>query len=232
MSSDINTSLRTEYNGVKQHHTQEQDCFVPRNDGRKNLLLVFVKNPILGKVKTRLAKVIGNEKALAVYEKLLNITFNEVAKLAIEQRIYFSLKIDEKWQKKNNFIQKGADLGEKMQNAIEKGFEDGFNKIILIGSDLPDISTKIIEEGFDKLTKHEVVFGPAQDGGYYLVGMTKKHFCIFQNKQWSTENLLKTTLNELNKKQISYSLLDILNDIDTIEDLEKSSIYRYLSLKP
>ncbi len=197
----------------------------------KELLIVFVKNPVLGKVKTRLANVIGNKKALAVYNKLLNITFNAISKLKIEKRIYFSSKIDKKWQKKSNFVQKGANLGEKMQNAFEQGFNDGFEKIILIGSDLPDISVKIIEQGFDALNKTEVVFGVAEDGGYYLVGMTKKHYCIFKNKPWSTTHLLKKTLSELKEKDISVSLLETLNDIDTITDLKKSGIHLYLSDK-
>lgn len=197
----------------------------------ESLLIVFVKNPVLGKVKTRLAKAIGKKKALAVYEKLLSITFNELSELKTIKRVYFSSKIDQKWQKKNNFIQKGIDLGEKMQNAFKQGVHDGFEKVVLIGSDLPDISAQIIEQGFDALNKNEVVFGPAEDGGYYLVGMTKKHFCIFQHKIWSSDNLLEKTLDELKQKNIGFSLLKTLNDIDTVEDLEKSNIYLYLSNK-
>ena len=110
-----------------------------------------------------------------------------------------------------------------MQNSIEKGFKDGFEKIVLIGSDLPDISAKIIQEGFDALENSEVVFGPAEDGGYYLVGMTKNQHLIFENKPWSQSNLLEVTLGELSNKA-SISLLEELNDIDTLEDLKTSSI--------
>jgi len=191
----------------------------------KTLLIVFVKDIKLGKVKTRLAKEIGDDGAFKVYQHLVEITEKATKSLSSEKRIYFSKTIvEEKWPKTAKFVQTGDDLGEKMQNSIEKGFEDGFEKIILIGSDLPDISQKIIEQGFTELENNEVVFGPAEDGGYYLVGMTKKHYCIFQNKQWSTDNLLAITLKELKEKSVNYSLLKTLNDIDTIEDLEKSNI--------
>ena len=195
----------------------------------KTLLIIFVKNIKLGKVKTRLAKTIGNEGAFQVYKHLVEITEKATDKLNSEKHIYFSdVIIEEKWLKTSKFVQKGADLGEKMQNAFEKGFDDGFEKIILIGSDLPDISAKIIENGFAQLDNYEVVFGPAEDGGYYLVGMTKKHYSIFTDKQWSTENLLTATLTELKENQIGVSLLKTLNDIDTIDDLKKSSLNKAL----
>jgi rSAM/selenodomain-associated transferase 1 len=192
----------------------------------KKLLIVFVKNIKLGKVKTRLAKSIGNEGAFQVYKHLVEITETATSELSCEKNIYFSdVIIEEKWPKTSKFIQKGEDLGVKMQNSFKNGQKNGYEKIILIGSDLPNISPEIIQKGFDELEKNEVVFGPAEDGGYYLVGMNKPHFYIFENKKWSTENLLETTLSELKEKEISFSLLETLNDIDTIEDLEKSSIY-------
>lgn len=190
----------------------------------KELLIVFVKNIKLGKVKTRLAKDVGDEEAFQVYKHLVEITEKATNEINCDKRIYFSdIIIDEKWQKSSKFVQKGADLGEKMQNSIEKGFKDGFEKIVLIGSDLPDISAKIIQEGFDALENSEVVFGPAEDGGYYLVGMTKNQHLIFENKPWSQSNLLEVTLGELSNKA-SISLLEELNDIDTLEDLKTSSI--------
>ncbi len=192
----------------------------------KTLLIVFVKNIKLGKVKTRLAKTIGTEAAFQVYKHLVEITENVTNQISSDKTIYFSdVIIEEKWPKTLKNVQKGADLGQKMQNSFEKGFKSGFQKIILIGSDLPDISTQIIQKGFDELNNNEVVFGPAEDGGYYLVGMTKKHYSVFKNKHWSTNDLLEKTLIELTEKRIGFSLLETLNDIDTIEDLERSSIY-------
>ena len=191
----------------------------------KTLLIVFVKNIKLGKVKTRLAISVGDEAAFQVYKHLVEITERETVKVNSDLHIYFSDAIvEEKWRKKTKLIQKGNDLGEKMQNAFKNGFSEGYEKIVLIGSDLPDISEKIIQRGFEVLKNHEVVFGPAEDGGYYLLGMTEPHYSIFKNKQWSTEGLLKTTLLELEKNKTNIALLQTLNDIDTIDDLKKSSI--------
>jgi rSAM/selenodomain-associated transferase 1 len=192
----------------------------------KNLLIVFVKNIILGKVKTRLAKTVGDNMAFDVYKELVDITEACSKKVTATKHIYFSdVVINSLWVDELKFVQEGVDLGERMQKAFEKGFSEGYERIVLIGSDLPDISDQIIQEGLDCLEKNEVVFGPAEDGGYYLVGMNKPHFSVFQNKEWSTEGLLKTTLSELNERKIKVGLLKTLNDIDTFEDLKASKIY-------
>jgi len=187
----------------------------------KKLLIVFVKNIKLGKVKTRLAKTIGNEAAFNIYKALVEVTEEATNNLEFDKRIYFSdAVISEKWQDNFKAVQKGTDLGERMKNAIEDGFNDGYSHIALIGSDLPNISEKIIQDGFNELIKNEIVFGPAEDGGYYLVGMSKFHNFIFENKPWSESNLLDITLKEIHQKNIDVSLLETLNDIDTFEDLQ------------
>ncbi len=192
----------------------------------KNLLIVFVKNIILGKVKTRLAKTVGENMAFDVYKELVEITEDCSKKVKANKHIYFSdVVINSLWVDELKFVQKGADLGERMQRAFEKGFSEGYERIVLIGSDLPDISEEIILEGFDALENNDVVFGPAEDGGYYLVGMASPQFSVFQNKEWSTEGLLKETLTELKEKGIKITLLKTLNDIDTFEDLKTSKIY-------
>ncbi len=185
----------------------------------KNLLIVFVKNIILGKVKTRLAKTIGNDKAFFVYKELVKITEDATQEIKnCDIHIYFSdVVIKTKWLGFEKFVQEGENLGVKMQNAINNGFEYGYKKVLLIGSDLPDISSSIIQEGFKSLQKNDIVFGPAEDGGYYLVGMKKMHSIIFENKPWSTKELLNITLNELSDKKIH--LLKTLNDIDEYKDL-------------
>jgi hypothetical protein len=193
----------------------------------KDLVIVFVKNISLGKVKTRLAKTIGNKAAFEVYKELVNVTELATAQLDTSLRIYFSdALVDTKWNNAYKAIQEGNNLGERMKNAFLKGFEDGFNRIVLIGSDLPDISAIHIQNGLDALEHSEIVFGPAEDGGYYLVGMSKMNSCIFENKPWSQSHLLAETLQELHNNQISVSTLDTLNDIDTFEDLEASDFYK------
>lgn len=187
----------------------------------KALVIVFVKNIKLGKVKTRLAKTVGNKAAFTIYSALVDVTERAIAHLDVDKRIYFSDAIvDSKWPNEHKAIQQGRDLGERMKNAIAKGFEDGYQEIVLIGSDLPTISTKIIKAGFNSLKTNDVVFGPAEDGGYYLVGLSKMQHCIFDDKPWSTTPLLEVTLEELRAKNIKFGLIATLNDIDTFEDLQ------------
>lgn len=193
----------------------------------KELLIVFVKNIKLGKVKTRLAKTIGNKAAFEVYKELVKVTENATKNLNADVRIYFSeAVVNTKWKGVYKTVQKGNNLGERMQNAFKKGFENGYERIILIGSDLPDINQHHLKEGLNSLQEHEVVFGPAEDGGYYLIGLTKMHDFIFENKPWSQSNLLEETMNELTQKGIKFSTLVTLNDIDTYEDLVASNFYK------
>ncbi len=192
----------------------------------KNLLIVFVKNSQLGKVKTRLAKTIGDQAALEVYEELVKITETETKKVNVDRRIYFSEQtIDSKWEDDYKAVQEGSDLGDRMKNAFHKAFNDGYKKVIIIGSDLPDISARLIREAFDKLSKNEVVFGPAEDGGYYLVGFSTMKNYVFEDKPWSQANLLAITLQELEEKVVTYDVLETLNDIDVYDDLKN---YDYL----
>ncbi|MGB0881915.1 MAG: TIGR04282 family arsenosugar biosynthesis glycosyltransferase [Vicingaceae bacterium] len=192
----------------------------------KSLLIVFVKNIILGKVKTRLAKTVGDNMAFEVYKELVDITEDCSKKVNADKHIYFSdVVINSKWVDELKFVQQGENLGERMKNAFNFGFEKGYEKIILIGSDLPDITPETIEEGFLGLNHKEIVFGPAEDGGYYLVGMNKPNNFIFENKPWSKSCLLETTLKELKEKEVDTVLLKTLNDIDTFEDLKTSKIY-------
>ena len=194
---------------------------------KKDLLIVFVKNSILGKVKTRLAKTIGDVGAFTVYSELIAITESASTKIAADKHIYYSdVIISSKWESDKKFVQKGKDLGIRMQNAFQNGFEEGYKNILLIGSDLPDISKKIIASGFESLAKNDVVFGPAEDGGYYLIGMSKMNTSIFEDKPWSHPELLSITLSQLKEQQQSVGLIETLNDIDTFEDLIGSQFYK------
>ena len=193
----------------------------------KNLLIVFVKNIILGKVKTRLAKTIGDEGAFQIYSELVGITEQETQSVQATRHIYFSdVIIPSKWENDSKFTQEGADLGARMFNACQYGFDQGYDNVIVIGSDLPDISATIIKSAFEKLASNDVVFGPADDGGYYLLGMSEMTRSIFTEKPWSQSSLLEGTLDELSEQNKSVALLDTLNDIDTFEDLIASSFYK------
>lgn len=191
------------------------------------LVIVFVKNIKLGTVKTRLAKTIGDLGAFEVYSELVKITENATNQLDIDKHVYFSNAIvDTKWINDFKTVQQGTDLGERMMNAFKDGFEAGYKKIVLIGSDLPDINANHILNGIEALNDNDVVFGPAEDGGYYLIGLSKMNTAVFENKPWSQPNLLELTLNELKSNNEKVKRLETLNDIDTYEDLIASNFYK------
>lgn len=193
----------------------------------KNLVIVFVKNRVLGKVKTRLAKTIGDTTTLEIYSELLKLTEIAVQNTDADVHVYYSEHIEsDSWEGSSRFIQSGNDLGDRMLKAFQNGFEQGYENIVLIGSDLPDITHTIIEEALDSLTHKSIVFGPAKDGGYYLIGLKNQKKYLFENKPWSTSKLLDVTLQEILQRKDSVALLTPLNDIDTYEDLIASDFYK------
>ena len=188
----------------------------------KKLVLVFTRNPELGKVKTRLAATIGEKNALEVYVYLLTHTKNCISQVNATKRVLYSeaITLHDIWDNTTfeKDIQQGTDLGMRMQHAFEKGFEDGFNKIVIVGSDLPTLDSKDIEDAFLLLDTNEVVIGPAEDGGYYLLGLKSIPNGIFENKNWGTNSVLSATLNNLSHIQTAF--IKMKNDIDTIEDIK------------
>lgn len=188
----------------------------------KNLLLIFTRNPELGKAKTRLAKTVGDETALEIYKFLLQKTRDVSSKVTSDKAVYYSVKIreDDIWNE--NTFQKhqqvGQDLGIRMLNAFKNGFDVGYEKVMIIGSDLYDLTSENIEKAFEELDTNDVVLGPAEDGGYYLLGMKSLEENIFKNKNWGTETVRKDTLSDLKDKKVH--LLQELNDVDVFEDIE------------
>jgi len=188
----------------------------------KNCILIFTRNPELGKVKTRLAKTIGDETALEIYRFLLKKTLEVAQKVISDKAVFYSEKITENdnWNPEifQKYLQVEGDLGVKMQHAFKQSFEKGYEKVAIIGSDLFDLTPEIIQEAFHALETHEVVIGPAKDGGYYLLGMKKLYQSVFENKNWGTATVLKETLEDLTNKKVF--LLEELNDVDVFEDIE------------
>jgi rSAM/selenodomain-associated transferase 1 len=189
----------------------------------KNLLIIFTKNPEKGKVKTRLANTIGDDKALIIYKKLLHHTANFCENSIGDKWAFYSNKIgdneyfDSKYFDKH--LQHGGDLGEKMKNAFIEGFKAGYKNIIVIGSDCYDLNTEIINTAFDNLNSTNFTIGPALDGGYYLLGMNTPFYNVFENKSWSTESVFNDTVNDIKGASLTYCLLPKLSDIDYEEDL-------------
>ena len=197
---------------------------------KENLLLIFTKNPVAGKVKTRLAKDLGDDKALEIYKFLLEHSAAFTSSVNAEKHVYYSDSITEQdiWDNKiyKKKLQSGAHLGKRMENAFKNGFEENHEKIIVIGSDMYDIQAGDIEEAFQQLENHDYVIGPASDGGYYLFGMKSLNLKVFKNKDWGTSSVLKDTLKDLQKEDVK--LLETRNDVDLLEDIEDHPAFRNL----
>lgn len=190
--------------------------------------MIFTKNPVAGKVKTRLAKDLGPDKALEVYEFLLHHSQKITAPLKVHKEVYYSNHIAENdlWNEGgfSKKVQVKGDLGEKMHAAFIEAFNEGYKKVIIIGSDLYDISSADIETAFKDLEDHDYVLGPAQDGGYYLLGMKALNSNLFRNKQWSTSSVYEDTIK--NMQDGSLKVQPVKNDIDTFDDIKDHGAFQ------
>jgi rSAM/selenodomain-associated transferase 1 len=191
-------------------------------------LVIFVRNPILGQVKTRLAKDIGDERALAIYLQLLEHTLKITRSLSFRKFIYYADEVSDYdlWSVPGytKRMQSGTNLGERMLNSFKELFEQGFTRIVIIGSDCLQLQAENLQEAVTLLESNTAVIGPASDGGYYLLGLTKLYPELFVNKPWSTNQVLTKTIDDFNNQGISYALLEELSDIDDITDLEENGI--------
>lgn len=190
------------------------------------LLLVFIKNPVLGRVKTRLAATVGDELALEIYLKLLHHTRDITEELPVDKAVFYSDFVDENdsWDNSTYLkkVQSGGDLGLRMKEAFQWGFQRGYKEICIIGSDCYELTPEIIMTAFQVFKIKDVVFGPSNDGGYYLLGLKELRDELFQNKKWSTDSVAADTLNDLKKLGLNYQTLEPLNDVDTEEDLPEA----------
>lgn len=199
----------------------------------RNLLLIFTRNPELGKCKTRLAACVGDAAALDIYTFLLHHTVSITKALEVEKWVCYSESIGENdmWAPEHykKKVQRGANLGRRMQHAFQEGFDAGYQKIVIIGSDMYHLSQNDIEEAFAALDNCDYVIGPAEDGGYYLLGMKALNKALFQNKAWSTPTVLQNTLDDV---QAAYCcILPVKNDIDIYEDVKDIAAFQPF-LKP
>jgi rSAM/selenodomain-associated transferase 1 len=194
----------------------------------KRLLIIFVKNPEIGKVKTRLAASIGDHKALEVYLHLLQHTAKLAQGISVDKTVYYADQVEENDLFENTVFKKEVqvegDLGVKMNAAFEQSFQLGCNKVIIIGSDCLELSTDDLERAFELLETNDVVLGPAIDGGYYLIGLKRAFNQLFEHKPWSTDQVLQLTIKDIKRAQKTLAFLDEKRDIDTLEDLQLSAI--------
>jgi len=190
---------------------------------KKPLLLIFLRAPVLGKVKTRLAATLGEPEALRVYRALVQHTLREADQLNCARQLWWADDVAEEYALRHtNFsahVQVDGDLGERMRHAFDTGFENGYSPIIIIGTDCPGITSEILHEAFVALDTHDTVIGPARDGGYYLLGLNAQLHVLFTNRSWSTATVFTSTVDDLILNKRTCQLLPELIDVDTEEDL-------------
>jgi rSAM/selenodomain-associated transferase 1 len=193
---------------------------------KSNALVIFVKNARRGHVKTRLASSLGEDKALAIYLALCERVRNVCLGFSGKCYVYYSEYIPSEpdlWFD-DFFIKRKQDpvidLGLRMKAAFNE-LLPVHSSVILIGTDIPHLTTNILEESILLLKNTDVILGPSDDGGYYLIGIKKTNDYLFQNMTWSIDTVLSESIQRIGKKNKTYNLLKTLPDIDTAEDWEK-----------
>jgi len=191
-------------------------------------LVVFAREPVLGRVKTRLAAGIGAEQALAVYRELLALTAAAVTTAQIPATVWLAeapagghpAQPRPEWPGLPWRVQPAADsLGARMAHAFGEAFAAGAGRVVVIGTDCPGLSAELLRQAFDQLLSHDLVVGPADDGGYYLLGMNKLEAELFSNKDWSTATVLPDTLADAARLGLRVAQLPTLHDVDSAQDL-------------
>ncbi len=195
-----------------------------------NSIVIFVKYPTPGLVKTRLGAQVGHRLAADLYRLFINQTFGLAQKVAPDA-IYVAYEPEERRddfrkllpREFRHFPQAGRDLGQRMLNAFNYVLSQGNHKVLILGSDSPTLPVHIVKEAFGLLDASDLVLGPAEDGGYYLIGLKQVYREIFENIKWSSPEVLRNTLDRATHRGISYTLLPQWYDIDELKDLKRAA---------
>jgi len=198
------------------------------NTDSDNGVLVFVKYPTPGRVKTRLAEELGGERAAELYKHFVVDILDTLGDLDVKLKILFTPPNAEQefrlWlgDEYTYAAQDGEDLGQRMKKALGEAFADGFAKAIVVGSDSPDVPGDYVMESFSSLDSSDAVIGPTSDGGYYLIGFSKESFLpeALEDIDWSTPKVLEQTVGKLETHGRKIHLLQQWYDVDTLADLE------------
>ena len=187
----------------------------------------MARYPRAGETKTRLAVALGPNQAADFYSICARTIFCEMRQVPDPVTKYVFFTGSSNWNKVGQWIGDGFDLlpqvgkglGRRLANSFSELFSSGIGRAVLIASDVPDISVTIIDEAVSALESHDIILGPAHDGGYYLIGMNRLHKQLFTGINWGSEEVLLDTLLRAMESNLSYYLLPALIDIDTIDDL-------------
>ncbi|HSB61602.1 MAG TPA: TIGR04282 family arsenosugar biosynthesis glycosyltransferase, partial [Vicinamibacteria bacterium] len=196
---------------------------------RLNVLLVFVKEPRPGAAKTRLVPVLGAERAAELYRLLAEEEIRRTAPARGEyERLFFFAPPEARladWLSGETLLpQQGADLGARMAGAFDEAFRRGATRAAIVGTDVPFVSRDLVLEAFRALDDHDLVLGPAKDGGYYLLALGRPRPALFSDIAWSTASVLASTVDRAGGLGLSVRLLEPLRDIDTLEDVRAERV--------
>jgi len=190
---------------------------------QRRLLIVFVKAPRAGRVKTRLAQSVGADAACVIYQVLVGNLLRQIDSLGAVQ-LRFSPDGAEKeirpWRRKGWVLapQGSGGLGRRLMAAFREAFAAGFERVAVIGSDSPEITPNDIEDAWAALGEHDVVLGPTKDGGYWLIALRKVFPKLFKGIPWSTERVFEKTVEQARAAALRVHCLRELEDIDTEQD--------------
>jgi len=184
-------------------------------------LIILMKNPELGKAKTRIAKTTGDVRALEIYKELLTHTRLTTSSVDCDKHLFYSSFIDQEDEWPNDIFKKKiqiiGELGDKIQHAFHS-VSNGSSRCLIIGSDCGELSPAILDQAFKALITQDVVLGPTYDGGYYLLGLRDPNLDLFSGVAWSTDTVYAQTVQKINDANLSYFELPRLHDIDHEED--------------
>jgi uncharacterized protein len=194
----------------------------------RDRLIIFGRYPLPGKTKTRLIPALGPLGAANLQRYLTEKAFYTATEFANRHKVTLECCFEGgtppqmvRWLGSipRLSFQYAGDLGQRMRYALFDALNDGNKRVILLGTDIPGLSTEILEQAFIALREHDIVLGPSRDGGYWLIGL-KQPIDVFQNIDWSTPKVLEQTLAKARHMGLRICLLEFLSDVDTPEDLE------------
>jgi uncharacterized protein len=194
----------------------------------KRTLIIFVKSPIPGDVKTRLIPYLSSSEAADLYKCFVadTLKFSKQISAGVRTQVAYqphSKAIDLSWlglkSTPDIFKQEGRSLGERLIHAFGQAFGRGARHVVIIGSDSPNLPSTYVEQAFKALEESDVVLGPAHDGGYYLIGLSRPCTKLFDDVSWSSDQIFERTASNAQNLGYSLRILPHHYDIDTIEDL-------------
>ena len=191
------------------------------SSAERTVLIVFVKNPVPGHVKTRIAATVGDEMALSIYNRLLAYTATIAKKSILPVHVFYSTMLDHSdiWEEcaTEKHVQNGGDLGDRMRHAFHAILQR-FDSALIIGSDCGMLRQSHIKAAVDALRYSDVCIGPSVDGGYYLLGLKRGFPDVFTDVSWSTNTVFQTTMHHLIAACVDVHLMETLSDVDHYDD--------------